>query len=218
MVTAETTGQSSGEDLKRRLAAAAREILEREGMSALSLRAAARACGVSHMAPYRHFAGKDDLLAAVAEQGFCALTGALDTSANVETGVFKALEFGVAYVLFACDNPSLYRLMFSSFVESRRDHPGLAAAGQAAFSRCVVAARALGHACEETAEGKSPPPVAAAVWSVVHGLSSLALDGLIRLPDDPVRKQDYIARTLLSALNMTSEFANFPMAPTAPAP
>jgi AcrR family transcriptional regulator len=205
-----------GDDLKRRLVASAREILEREGLNGLSLRAAARACGVSHMAPYRHFAGKDDLLAAVAEQGFRALTAALDASALAETGVVKALEFGMAYVLFACDNPSLYRLMFSPFVESCDRNPELAAAGQEAFSRCVAAARTLGHECGLPAEGEPPPPIAAAIWSTVHGFSSLALDGLIRLPDDPAQRRDYIARTLLSALHVISP--HFPMAPGAQAP
>jgi len=198
--TSETFGK--GDDLKRRLTAAAREILEREGLAALSLRAAARACGVSHMAPYRHFASKDDLLAAVAEQGFRALAAALDKAETAEAGVLRALEFGMAYVLFACDNPSLYRLMFSPFVETCGAHPGLATAGQAAFARCVAAARTLGHACEETAEGEPPPPIAAAIWSMVHGFSSLALDGLIRLPDAPETRRAYIAETLVSALNV----------------
>jgi AcrR family transcriptional regulator len=201
-VSFQATGEifGKGDDLKRRLAAAAREILEREGLAALSLRAAARACGVSHMAPYRHFAGKEDLLAAVAEQGFRDLTAALDAAATAEPGALRALKFGLAYVLFACENPSLYRLMFSPFVECCEGRPGLAAAGQEAFSRCVAAARALGHACEEPAEGEPPPPIAAAVWSMVHGLSSLALDGLIRLPDDAAEKRDYIARTLMANL------------------
>ena len=53
-------------DLRAALVAAALDLLETAGEAALSLRAAARACGVSAMAPYRHFADKEDLLEAVA--------------------------------------------------------------------------------------------------------------------------------------------------------
>src|SRR3990170_140547 len=120
--------------LKTRLVMVARELLEREGLEALTLRAAAREAGVSHMAPYRHFESKDDLLAAIAEQGFLALTQRMDDAAarhgkrpQSRSGV------GVAYVSFALDNPALYRLMFGANLAPRERFPGLVAAGAKAF-------------------------------------------------------------------------------------
>ncbi len=188
------------DDLKRRLTQAARDILAREGLAGLSLRGAARACGVSHMAPYRHFASKDDLLAAVAAQGFHDLSAALDAAAARSGGDLASLELGVAYVLFACDNPSLYRLMFGPTLDPCDRFPELTAAGQAAFARCVAAARALGHDCAPPAEGEPPPPAAAALWAQAHGLSSLAIDRLIPLPDDLARRREFITQVLLVGL------------------
>lgn len=187
------------DDLKRRLMQAARDILEREGLAGLSLRGAARACGVSHMAPYRHFASKDGLLAAVAAQGFHDLSAALDAAAAGYSGNAESLELGVAYVLFACENPSLYRLMFGPTLDPCDRFPELTAAGQQAFARCIAAARALGHDCALPAEGEPPPPAAAALWAQAHGLSSLAIDRLIPLPDDPDARRAFIAQVFLAA-------------------
>ena len=60
--------------LRRDLIAAALELVEASGTRGLSWREVARRADVSHSAPYRHFANKEELLAAVAEQGFCSLT------------------------------------------------------------------------------------------------------------------------------------------------
>ena len=57
-------------DLRRALVEAAERILENEGPSALSLRAVAREAGVSAAAPYHHFKDKNELLAAIAQEGF----------------------------------------------------------------------------------------------------------------------------------------------------
>ena len=64
-------------DLRRALLRAAVVILEREGPSALSLRAVAREAGVSPAAPYHHFKDKSELLNAVATEGFNRLKAAL---------------------------------------------------------------------------------------------------------------------------------------------
>jgi AcrR family transcriptional regulator len=186
-------------DLKSRLTAAARDLLEREGLAGLSLRAAARASGVSHMAPYRHFEDKEALLASVAEQGFHDLVRALDGAAAPTAGEPPGMPVGVAYVHFALANPSLYRLMFGAQLMPCDRFPGLIAAGEAAFARCVVVARMMGHDCPAT-ESHAPAPAAAALWAQVHGLSSLALDGLITLPDDPVARRAFIVQVLAASL------------------
>src|SRR6185437_16137973 len=64
-------------DLRRALIAAARAILEEDGLPALSLRAVARRAGVSQAAPYHHFPDKDALLAALGAEGFDALDRAM---------------------------------------------------------------------------------------------------------------------------------------------
>ena len=180
-------------DLKSRLTAAARDLLERKGLGALSLRAAARASGVSHMAPYRHFQDRDDLLAAVAERGFRDLARALDEGAAAPRGFETGgMAVGIAYVLFALANPSLYRLMFSAQLQPRDRFPGLIAAGEAAFARCVAVAHA------EDSVDPGAPPLAVTLWSLVHGLSCLTIDGLIPLPEGEDQRRGYIAQVLAS--------------------
>ncbi len=161
--------------LKLRLVGMARRLLERDGLDALTLRAAAREAGVSHMAPYRHFKDKDELLAAVAEQGFRELTefmdGATARSGDPRTG-------GLAYVSFALENPALYRIMFGLKLATFERSPGLVAAGAEAFQRCLDASGAE----EPGASNGETPARAIALWSMVHGLASLAIDGLVTLP------------------------------------
>lgn len=161
--------------LKARLVLMARRLLERDGLDALTLRAAARESGVSHMAPYRHFKDKGELLAAVAEQGFRELTGHMDGATATEG---DPLAIGIAYVSFALDNPALYKLMFGAGLASLGSSPGLMAAGAEAFERCLVAS-GIGGASPGSGE---TPAVAIALWSMVHGLASLAIDGLVTLP------------------------------------
>src|SRR5690242_21938592 len=60
-------------DLRAALLAHARELLDRDGAEAISFRAVARAAGVSATAPYNHFHGRPDLLAAMATAGFATL-------------------------------------------------------------------------------------------------------------------------------------------------
>ena len=64
-------------NLRRALLDAAIALIQSEGADALTLRAAARAAGVSQAAPYRHFTDKDELLAAVAEEGFRLMTAGM---------------------------------------------------------------------------------------------------------------------------------------------
>jgi AcrR family transcriptional regulator len=123
-------------DLRQALVRSALEILSESGVGGLSLRAAARRARVSAMAPYRHFADKEALLAAVAEYGFrelaAQLTAATATAADPRAGL---AALGVAYVLFARDEPSLFKLIFGPTIEKKSGHPGLDEAGWACFKR-----------------------------------------------------------------------------------
>src|SRR5499427_5454071 len=122
-------------DLRHVLLRSALEILSEAGVAGLSLRAAARRARVSAMAPYRHFADKEALLSAVAEYGFRELTTRLATAAATAADPRAGLAaLGVAYVLFACDRPSLFRLMFGPMIEKKAGHPALDEAAHACFN------------------------------------------------------------------------------------
>lgn len=100
-------------DLSRALVDAARRILEKDGPAALSLRAVAREAGVSPAAPYHHFKDKNDLLEAVAHEGWVAMDNALlEARATASDAKERMTGLGVAYVRFARDNPALYRVMY----------------------------------------------------------------------------------------------------------
>jgi len=160
-------------DLRTALLRAAGKRLEKQGITALSVREAARRVGVSHNAPYRHFADREALLAALAAQGFEMLGQAM----RGQTG----RGMGEAYVRFALQYPQRFRLMFGGQVALEK-YPQLRAAASSAFDQLQAAFS--GYAVE-------PRVAAAAAWSLVHGLSHLILDGHFaqRQADDEFVKQ-----------------------------
>ncbi|SDT09395.1 transcriptional regulator, TetR family [Halopseudomonas xinjiangensis] len=169
--------------LRGTLLKAARETLEQNGASALSLRDLARRIGVSHAAPYRHFASRDDLLAALAEKGFHELAERLRADAG-KGGTLKGM--GLAYVEFATGNPSLYKLMFSPGLD-RTKPESLAEAARSAFELL------------QTQSGSSERDQSGtlAAWSLVHGLSQLLID---RLVSDELLQSEPLSRLVESVL------------------
>jgi len=167
-------------DLRRALVSSALEILSEGGLAGLSLRAAARRAKVSAMAPYRHFADKEALLAAVAEYGFHQLATRLSAAAaSAADPRFGLAALGVAYVVFACDEPSLFKLMFGPMIEKKSAHPALDEAGGACFDvlrQAVAAARFFDGDVDLQS-------VSLACWSLVHGLASLIIDGRLMAED-----------------------------------
>ncbi len=162
--------------LRLALLAQAEAILEREGIQALTLRAAARAAGVSHAAPKNHFDDLTGLLSELAAVGFCrfgaALAAAMAAAGDDPQARMKAM--GRAYVGFARAHPGLFTLMFRS---ERLDTE------RPALREAVDAAR---QALRDAALARAPttrlPPVqmmaqAVALWSLVHGFATLLLDG-----------------------------------------
>ena len=100
-------------DLSRALIDAARRLLEKEGPSAMSLRAVAREAGVSPAAPYHHFKDKSELLDAVAHEGWEMLNARMTAARSREHTVGEKLTaLGVSYVQFAREHPALYRVMY----------------------------------------------------------------------------------------------------------
>ena len=166
-------------DLRRALIMAARHMVEDGGAQALTLRGAALRAGVSAAAPYRHFEDRDALLAAVITEGFDELTAATEAARSSAGDPLSAyLAVGEAYLGFAAMHPSLYQLMFG--VECHKpDYPALLEAGQLAFGVVLQAARDCGDA--GLIGSRPPEQVALAGWTMVHGLASLHVDGVLGL-------------------------------------
>src|ERR1700739_2591266 len=102
--------------------AAALEILSETQSHEFSLRELARRAGVSHNAPYKHFAEKRELLAAVSSAGFERLTQRMSSAiaghANARAQLFAMLR---AYIQHGVENPALYKLMFGDYLSSPSD-------------------------------------------------------------------------------------------------
>ncbi len=103
-------------DLRESLLAAAETLLEEGGVPALTLRAVARAAGVSHAAPAHHFGDLTGLLSELAAVGFMRLGAAFDAAMDGAGSAPSArlTAMGKAYVAFARAYPGLFVLMFRS--------------------------------------------------------------------------------------------------------
>jgi AcrR family transcriptional regulator len=186
-------------DLRRALIDSALALVAKEQNWAFSLREVARHAGVSHNAPYNHFADKRELLAAVAAAGLEALRGRiLDAISNIDAADKALIRTGVVYVKFGLENPAHYRLMFSSELS----------AGTLARPPMVVEAglrtrevlesiirRGVRDGIFATALNRNDELQAAVLtaWSAVHGLTMLSIDGL---PAVPRKILDQIAEKL----------------------
>lgn len=184
--------------LRRALIDAALVRIPVQGIVGLSLRALARDVGVTHAAPYRHFADKSALIAAIADEGAAALGHAMQqamqqSAPGADPGGAdpggadpqrQLRAMGQAYVRFAVSNPAYFKVMFG---------PGQPMGEIEMLINAVRRARAQGEADTEH--------VALAAWCMVHGIATLVVDGRMApgdlgLPADDI---DGMVTTLLNA-------------------
>ena len=165
-------------NLRAALVEAALGLVQREGVEALTLRGAARLAGVSPAAPYRHFADKRALLAAVAEEGFRLLAAALREAGGTTEPRERFRARGPAYVSFAIRHPSHFRVMFGRELADRTGYPGLRDAAAAAFD-ALIEGMAEAQRAGVVREG-DPRDLGLTAWSAMHGLSSLLLTGRLQ--------------------------------------
>lgn len=158
-------------DLREQLVRSGVAILEEQGIAGLSLREVARHAGVSHAAPYHHFADKNALLAGVADRGYSMLKDAIAArSGGAAVGAdFHAV--GIAYVVFAQEHPALFRLMYASEPAAPGNEAERLAGGPLNAAMVDVIETHLGCGPEEARR------IQLTMWSAVHGLAMLHLDG-----------------------------------------
>jgi AcrR family transcriptional regulator len=185
-------------DLKNALINAGVEILAREGVSGLSLRKVAKQAGVSHAAPYAHFADKQALIAAISTEGFKQLYAKIESIRAAHSGHPTALltDTAWAYIQFALVEPDRFKLMFSSVLDKEKDYPDFVESSEQNFKQLVEIVEICQHANILKA---GPCDLAAvSVWGVVHGLVMLVLEGQI---SHMVLDQYSLREVLLYALN-----------------
>src|SRR5580700_926044 len=161
-------------NLKQALLDAALELIAETGPRGFTLREAARRAGVSHNAPYRHFRDRNDLLAAVATDGFDRLTRAMASAGPKANPVNRLRRSGLAYVDFALRWPQHFAAMFDA-PWKQPDYPECAAAAQ----RCFQTLLGLVRDCQAAGQmpAGDPERLAYHAWSLVHGISKLANAG-----------------------------------------
>jgi len=167
-------------DLRQALIETAIEMLGERGAEAFSMAEASRRLGVAASAPYRHFADRDALLAAVALRAADLLAEQLDRHAASGTPAERLAAAARAYVHFADDQRPLFQALAGSGL-SKDGRPEIAAAAQA------IGTTFLAPSAELT--GGSQPAaarLASAVVATAHGHAMLMLDGTFGSGPDAV--------------------------------
>lgn len=161
------------------------ELAREGGPDRVILREAARAAGVSHSAAYRHFADREALLAEVSRHARNELAAEMRRRVNRTNDPRKRLRsVGTAYIDFALTQPGLFRTAFTSHPATSRDddHDRLAEPLAAARDVAADPYEILSQVLDEANAGglldpRRRPGAEIAVWSAVHGLACLLLDG-----------------------------------------
>lgn len=163
--------------LRQALLDEARRVLLDQGSGAVTLRELARRTGVSHGAPARHFADRDELLDALAARGFQELSHQLERSAAGGDVRERFRAYAHAHVRFALSNGPLMDLMFSRIGLRPGQTP--TPATEAAGKFFALGAQLLGER-DPNRVGTVPYLLA----GTLEGISALAASG--RLPQDRV--------------------------------
>lgn len=203
MTTQESTLAKRGYhhgDLRAVLVEATRRLVEENGPDHVSIAAACRLAGVSTAAPYKHFRDKTEMLNAVALDGMErqrlqmleALEGIPEGSPD------RVAALGRVYVTFAVTEPGVFRLMFALSGE-HQDDPELMAKGEEVFG---LVQREVSACTGEPVDSDAVERRSFTLWSFVHGLSFLTIDGKVakmcgEMPIEPLL--DDVARRVLAA-------------------
>lgn len=143
--------------------------------------------GVSHAAPYRHFADKQALLAAAAADGFQQLGASTRAALEAEPSPADGfLAVGRAYVRFATRRPTLFRLMFDPVLDDASE--ALVNSKQEAFAVLLGAVAAAQEA--GAVRRLDLVDVAITAWSTVHGLAQLMIDRVVEPQLQAIRRID----------------------------
>ncbi len=194
-------------DLKNALIAAGIEILSKEGVAGLSLRKVARKAGVSHNAPYAHYADKQALIAAIATAGYEKLyLKLMDVVQHYSDDPARQLvEASWAYVEFALAETDHFKITFSGVVEKEKDYPAFVEVAQKNFQQVVE----IIAACQQAGLLPEGPAdlLALSVWSLLHGLVSLILEDQV---SHTLLDRFTLKEMLVSSLNLMTKVKIIP--------
>ncbi|MEV4181958.1 TetR-like C-terminal domain-containing protein [Streptosporangium canum] len=174
-------------NLRNALIQAGLELARDSGPDAVILREATRRVGVVPNAAYRHFADRRALLSAVSQAALAQLASTMETEqatlpaadGPAESARARIRALATGYLRFAQAEPGLFRAAFSTTdMMNTGDESAAGAGGLTAF-------QLLGVALDDLVETGALPPdrrpgAEYFVWSAVHGLAVLLIDGPLR--------------------------------------
>jgi len=154
-------------------------LVEERGVEGLTLREVARRAGVSHNAPYHHFADKAAVVAALALEGYEMLLAAELDAVDAADGTRDRIRaLGRAYVGFAIAHPARFTLMNRPELRRAEEVTEVQSAGMASEGPLFEAIDD-GQADGSIAAGDRDA-LALGAWAAVHGLAVLLVDGPLR--------------------------------------
>ena len=159
-------------DLKAALVDGALELIVERGVRRFSLAELSRRLGVTVAAPYRHFASRDELLAAVAVRALEAFGDALAApSSELDPPEERLAAMAAAYVRFAAEQPELFAVVFGIGLDKKRRYPELRGTYEEVegmLDACVA------ELCPDDADAAEQ--LGDAIWAAAHGYAALLTD------------------------------------------
>ncbi|MFK8041699.1 TetR/AcrR family transcriptional regulator [Congregibacter sp.] len=189
-------------NLRAELLEEAVEQLRHTPAEQLSLRAVARALGVSQTAPYRHFSGKEALLAAIATRGYRELLDLLGSArdAGGDSASQQLRLVARAYVDFAETQEQIFKLMFGPLVQPSADYPELRGVSRETL---LLVQSILQHGMHNGEfEEQDVIYLANASWAGIHGVATLRVDtpGLYSKHIDLLRQIDVAVNAFINGI------------------
>jgi AcrR family transcriptional regulator len=181
-------------DLRRTLEQAALELVVAKGVSGFTMAETSRRAGVSVAAPYKHFADRDALLAALATRAYIEQREQYRAAMAAATGPADQLAaFAAAYVQFAAEQPALFELTFGAGLDKTR-FPALAESGEALFTELFAPAKAL---CDNDHQARG---LVLAIAASAHGHAVFLAEGVLADQPDPLAAAKHAAAAAATAL------------------
>jgi len=197
-------------DLRDALVHAALREAEQGGPEAISLKALAKQLGVSQPAPYRHFADREALLAAVTAEAFRQFSAVMREAIGKPSKRSKLSRFAQASLAFGLRRNGIYRLMFASRVMACASKDSeLHIAAMETFALVL-------EALEAPAVGLLRERFALQIWAALHGVIMLAEQGLLTGKSANVTREELvedIVRQTKMALTLAIEAAGGDVSP-----
>lgn len=187
-------------DGRARLLEAAARVLAADGPSGLTVSRLAREVGTSTMALYSNFSGKDELIAATADEFVSRFSAALRVIPRNDDALTEFIELARAYREISLANPHLYRVAFHSgrlsvLEDTPRGMADIYAYVAEVLARCVA---------RGVFPGGEPIPMLLQLWTAIHGQISLELEKVFPSREVANASWDALFRALLVGLGADS--------------